>query len=29
MERLLARHGSIFGFADSEFIRIEFRRNAT
>ena len=27
-ERLLARHGSIFGFADNEFIRIEFRRNA-
>jgi hypothetical protein len=27
-ERLLARHGSIFGFADSEFFRIEFRRNA-
>jgi hypothetical protein len=28
-ERLLARHGNIFGFADSEFFRIEFRRNAT
>ncbi len=27
-ERLLARHGGIFGFADSEFVRIEFRRNA-
>jgi CubicO group peptidase (beta-lactamase class C family) len=27
-ERLLARHGNIFGFADSEFFRIEFRRNA-
>jgi len=27
-ERLLARHGSIFGFADSEFFRIEFRRDA-
>ena len=27
-ERLLPRHGSIFGFADSEFFRIEFRRNA-
>jgi hypothetical protein len=25
---LLARHGTIFGFADSEFFRIEFRRNA-
>jgi hypothetical protein len=28
-ERLLARHGNIFGFADSEFFCIEFRRNAT
>ena len=28
-ERLLSRHGNIFGFADSEFFRIEFRRNAT
>ena len=28
-ERLLACHCSIFGFADSEFIRIEFHRNAT
>jgi len=27
-ERLLPRHGRIFGFADSEFVRIEFRRNA-
>jgi hypothetical protein len=27
-ERLLPRHGIIFGFADSEFFRIEFRRNA-
>jgi hypothetical protein len=27
-ERLLPRHGHIFGFADSEFFRIEFRRNA-
>lgn len=26
-ERLLPRHGNIFGFADSEFFRIEFRRN--
>ena len=27
-ERLLARHGNIFGFADSDFFRIEFCRNA-
>jgi hypothetical protein len=27
-ERLLPRHGSIFAFADSECVRIEFRRNA-
>src|SRR5207244_11328440 len=27
-ERLLPRHDSVFGFADSEFFRIEFRRNA-
>ena len=27
-ERLLPRHGNIFGLADSEFFRIEFRRNA-
>jgi hypothetical protein len=27
-ERLLPRHGGIFGFADSEFFRIQFRRNA-
>jgi hypothetical protein len=27
-EQLLPRHGSIFGFADSEIFRVEFRRNA-
>ena len=27
-ERLLPRHGHIFGFPDSDFFRIEFRRNA-
>jgi hypothetical protein len=27
-ERLLPRHGYVFGFADTEFIRVEFRRNA-
>jgi hypothetical protein len=27
-ERLLPRHDNIFGFADSDFFRIKFRRNA-
>ena len=27
-ERLMACHGSIFGFADTELIRVEFHRNA-
>jgi hypothetical protein len=27
-ESLLPRHGMMFGFADTEFIRVEFRRNA-
>jgi CubicO group peptidase (beta-lactamase class C family) len=27
-ERLLPCHGTIFGFADTEFIRVEFRRSA-
>jgi CubicO group peptidase (beta-lactamase class C family) len=27
-EPLLPRHGMIFGFSDTEFIRVEFRRNA-
>jgi hypothetical protein len=26
-ERLLPRHSLVFGFADTEFVRVEFRRN--